>query len=431
MAPVPEPSQPGAGAPAPEPIAALVGDVFRREHARLVAGLLRVLGPARIELAEDVVQDALHRALRTWSIAGVPADPCAWLLSVARNRALDVLRSERVAREQHERLERWSAQPRARSEEEEDALQLLVACCHPALALDARVALTLKAACGFGVPEIARAFLSSEDAVAQRLLRAKRRLAEVEHFDVDAGAPLEPARRAAVLEALYLLFNEGWSATSGDEQVRGELVREALRLGRLLAARAAAPDLEALLSLQLFHAARLVARVRADGSAVTLARQDRGQWDRGLLAEAWARFERSCAGDELTPYHVEAAIAATHAAAPSYAATDWSGILEQYDVLARIAPSPVVALNRAVAVAKVHGIDAGLSALAAIGQHDGLDGRIGIHATRGLLLWHAGRRDEALAACRRALLAVANAPERALLQQRVAALERGEAPEPF
>ncbi|MBK7877070.1 MAG: sigma-70 family RNA polymerase sigma factor [Planctomycetes bacterium] len=420
-------------ADAPERVPELVEHLFRREHARLVAGLVRVLGPERLELAEDVVQDALHRALRTWSVAGIPDDPTAWLLTVARNRALDVARRERVARERAERLARWSAEPAARAEQDLDALHLVAACCHPALPIEARVALTLKTASGFGVAEIARALCTSEDAVAQRILRAKQRLAGLDHAAFDPEAPLEPARRAAVLEVLYLLFNEGHSATTGDAQVRGELVHEALRLGRLFARRPAdaTAELEALLALQLFLAARLPARVDAEGDVVTLARQDRARWDRALLAEAWTRFERACAGDELTSAHVEAAIAAAHAAAPSYAATDWRAILEQYDLLARLAPSPVVALNRAVALAKAHGIAAGLAELDRIAADELLELLFTYHATRGLFLWHAGRRGDALDACRRALAADGNAPERALVARRIESIERGDEPEPF
>lgn len=416
------------GAPA---VGALVEHLFRREYARLVAGLVRVLGPGRLDTAEEVVQEALARALRTWPHAGVPADPTAWLLSVARNRALDRARHEALAQETLAELGRWSA-AQAASEEEHDTLRLVFACCHPALAFEARVALTLKVACGLATREIARALLASEEAVAQRLLRAKARLAQPDITLDVPDAEGDPARLDAVLEVLYLLFNEGYATDSGTSAVRGELVHEALRLGELLAANPAtrAPRVEALLALMRFQGARLAARVDEHGATVPLGRQDRARWDRRWLALGWRHLERSAAG-EFTPYHVEAAIAAEHARAPSYAATDWAALAEHYETLSRLAPSPVVTLNRAVVLAKCHGPLRALAELEPLARAKELVDYLPLHTTLALLRWHAGDRGGAERALRRALALPCADPDRRLLAARLAALEAGAAPEDF
>lgn len=412
-------------------VGALVEHLFRREYARLVAGLLRVLGPGRLDTAEEVVQEALQRALRTWPHAGVPDDPTAWLLSVARNRALDRARHEALAQETLAELGRWRT-ARAAGEEEHDALRLVFACCHPALAFEARVALTLKVACGLATREIARALLASEEAVAQRLLRAKTRLAQSDITLEVPEAGDEPARLDAVLEVLYLLFNEGYASDSGASPVRTELVHEALRLGELLAANPAtrAPRLEALLALMRFQGARLGARVDAHGATLPLGRQDRTRWDRRWLAAGWRHFERAAAG-ALTPYHVEAAIAAEHARAPDYASTDWAALERHYDVLARLAPSPVVTLNRAVVLAKGHGPQRALAEVEPLTAAKELASYLPLYTTLALLRWHVDDRGGAARALRRALELPCAEADRRLLVGRLAALEAGAAAEDF
>ena len=414
------------------PVGPLVEHLFRREYARLVAGLVRVLGPGRLEAAEEVVQEALARALRTWPHAGVPDDPTAWLMRVARNRALDRARHEALAEETLGELGRWNAEEHE-SEGEHDALRLVFACCHPALAFEARVALTLKVACGLATREIARALLASEEAIAQRLLRAKARLAQSDITLEVPDADGAPARLDAVLEVVYLLFNEGYATDQGESPVRRELVHEALRLGELLARNPAtsAPRLEALLALMRFQGARLAARVDEAGATVPLGRQERARWDRQWLALGWRHFARAAAGTELTPYHVEAAIAAEHARAPSYAETDWRALAEHYETLARLAPSPVVTLNRAVVLAKLHGPLRALAELEPLLRARELAAYAPLHTTLALLRWHAGDRGGAERALRRALELPCPASDRRLLEGRLAALSQGAPPEDF
>jgi RNA polymerase sigma-70 factor (ECF subfamily) len=413
------------------PVGTLVEHLFRREYARLVAGLVRVLGPGRLETAEEVVQEALYRALRTWPIAGVPDDPCAWLLTVARNRALDRARHERLAEAKLVELGNLDAENE--SEQEHDALRLVFACCHPALAFESRVALTLKVACGLATREIARALLASEEAVAQRILRARSRLAQPDVVLDVPDAEGDPARFDAVLEVLYLLFNEGYATDSGASPVRAELVHEALRLGELLATNRAtdAPRLRALLALMRFQGARLAAREDEHGATVPLARQQRTKWDRRWLAQGWRHFERAAAGKELTPTHVEAAIAAEHARASSYEGTDWRTLARHYETLAGLAPSPVVTLNRAVVLAKLHGPLRALAEIEPLVRARELADYFPLHTTLGLLRWHAGDRAGAERGFRRALELPCSAADAKLLHARLAALAAGAPPEEF
>jgi len=432
-------------------VPALVDRLFREESARLVAGLARVFGPAHLELVEDVVQEALFKALRIWPYAGVPARPDAWLVRVARNLAIDALR--RGALEEHhleeqrtEEVRRWAdAQISGRAEADgaiaDDQLRLVFTCCHPSIPFDSRVALTLKASCGFGVREIARAFLADEPTIAQRLVRTKRRIREERiRLEVPDESGLD-ARLDAVLEVVYLVFNEGYAAHAGEDLVRADLVHEAVRLGELLAAAPVThrPRVDALLALMLFQGARIPARVDANGDVLTLAQQDRCLWNRSWLARGWKHFERSIDGAELTAYHVECAIAACHAQSPTYEATDWRAILDRYDQLVALTPSPIVRLNRTVAVAKVHGLDAGLAALdepgpAAVhepGDRSRLDGYHLLPATRGLFLWGRGDAPGAAQEFVRALELAPTAPERRLLERRLAAARAGLPAEPF
>ncbi|HEX2189088.1 MAG TPA: sigma-70 family RNA polymerase sigma factor [Longimicrobiaceae bacterium] len=401
--------------------------LFRREAGRLVSGLCRVFGPHNLELAEDVVQEALLRALREWPFRGVPDDPRAWLARTARNRALDLLRRDATLARKAPLLapeaEDGDAAPEAffGGELADDQLRMVFTCCHPAVPAEARVALTLKTVGGFGVPEIARACLAREATVAQRLVRAKRRIREAGvRFEVPAGAEL-PARLDSVLEAIYLTFSEGHAASSGPAALRADVCAEAVRLAELAAAHptVAGPRPHALAALLLLQAARLPARVDGDGDPVLLPRQDRSRWDARALARGLAHLERAAAGGVLSPYHLEAGIAAAHATAPSWEATDWPHVLRLYDALLALKPSPVAALNRAVALAMVDGPAAGLRAADAAACHPALAGFPLLHAVRGDLLARLGDRSAAAASFRRALSLPLSDPDRRLLERRL------------
>lgn len=409
---------------------ALVDHLFRHDYGRLVAALTRVLGPGRLELAEDAVQDAMVRAMRTWPFRGIPRDPLAWLGRVARNAAVDKLRHERAGQRLLDELAAGH-DPAAAPALADDSLRLFFLCCHPALGHESAVTLTLKTLGGLGVPEIAHALLLKQSTVHQRLVRAKERLRGVT-FDLPESAALEP-RLAAVLDVLYLIFNEGWSAHAGDELVRLELVQEAIRLARMLLQdpRTARPAVHALLGLMLLLVARLPARVDGEGELLTLARQGRALWDRTLLARGMHHFERSIAGDELTPFHVEASIASLHALAPDYAATDWQAILQRYDTLVALTGSPVARLNRAIAIAKVHGAQAALQEIERLEPEPALAAYHLLPSVRGMLLWTLGRHADAAAAFRAALPLAVTTAERALLERRIAASARGSPAEEF
>jgi RNA polymerase sigma factor (sigma-70 family) len=410
----------------------LVEHLFRRQAAQLVATLTRILGPARLELAEDAVQETLLKALRSWPYQGLPANPAGWLLTVARNTALDHLRRERNWRDKQAAiaaLQRPSPydDPQQASERlddslRDDQLRLMFVCCHPALSRDTRVALTLKTLGGFGVPEIARAFLTPETTIAQRLTRARRTLRTRNLPFVVPEAHELPARLDSVLDVIYLLFNEGYSASHGAELTRAELCTEAIRLLTLLAEQPVGdtPRVHALLALLLLQASRLPARTDADGNLLLLEEQDRARWDRELLLAGLRRLARSATGDELSAYHLEAGIAACHAVAPSYAATDWPRILEHYDDLLRLQPTPVAALNRAVALAMVRGPAAGAAELERIRGLPGLDSYYLLHVTAAEFARRLGHTEAALEHLRRAMAFDVTEPERRCLARRLA-----------
>jgi len=408
----------------------LVDDLFRREAGRMVATLTRLFSPARIDLAEDVVQEALVRALRVWSIEGVPANPRAWIVEVARNRALDLVRRDRAFAGKEDEVRRWASRraPDAAAgageadEPRDDEMRMIFVCCHDAIPREARVALTLKTLGGFSKAEIARAFLLSEDAVEQRLVRAKRLVRERGlRFELPGEVDL-PNRLDAVLEVLYLLFNEGYGAHRGGSLVRADLVREAIRLGSLLLETEATrpPKARALLALFLLQGARLGARTAPDGTLVLLAEQDRSAWDASMIALGLDQLRLAAAGDELSTYHLEAGIAACHAAASSAEATDWDRILSLYDLLAALAPSPIVALNRAVAVAMVRGAEEALREVDAIAPQEALARYYLLPATRGELLRRTGDLAAAARAYADALELAGTDPERRFLERRLA-----------
>jgi RNA polymerase sigma-70 factor (ECF subfamily) len=419
-----------------DPVWASVDLVFRRRHGELVAALTRIFGLAHLDLAEDVVHDAFVTALKRWPYTGVPDDPGAWILAVARNRALDVLRRRGRWRDRAPEVERSilaSDYGRARAyfaeEVEDDQLQLMFACCHPTLSRDAQVALTLKTVGGFGTDEIARAFLSRRATIAQRIVRAKRALRDRDAtLEVPVGDALA-SRRTAVLEALYLMFNEGYAALEGDRLVRADLCAEALRLTELLASHAllGGPSVHALAALFGFLIARESARVDEDGELVPLERQDRARWDRRSLARALRHLRQAGRGDALTPFHLQAEIASCHSLAPSWEATDWQRILDCYDALIDLDPSPIVALNRIVARAEVAGAEAALRELATFANAPELADYEARWAIEGDLLARLGRRDAAARAFSRAADCCRSGPVRRHLLRRAA--DAGAAPE--
>jgi RNA polymerase sigma-70 factor (ECF subfamily) len=419
-----------------------LGDhLFRRESGRMVAALTRIFGVHNLALAEDVVQDAFCRALEAWKARGVPDNPSAWLMATAKNRALDLIRRERTARTFAPEIGRlleseWTRAPLVEEAfavpaVRDETLRMIFSCCQPRLAEEVQVALILNILCGFGAGEIASAFLTSRDAVEKRISRGKRALAGSKRLFDLAAADFAP-RLSAVRRALYLLFNEGYHGASGETAVRRELCAEALRLARLLLEHpaAATPETHALAALLSLHAARLPARLDAAGDLSPLLDQDRSRWDARLLAQGLELLERSARGPELTTYHVEAAIAAAHAAAPSVAETDWGMIVSLYDRLLAIAPSPVVALNRAIAVAQRDGPEPGLAELRAIADRDRLARYPFYPAALGELELRVGRREAAREHFEAALALARNPTERRFLGKRLDACGHHAAREP-
>ena len=400
----------------------------------MVAALTRIFGVHNLTLAEDVVQDAFCRALDVWKVRGLPENPSAWLMATAKNRALDVLRRQRTARtfapERGRLLEsEWTiapvveeafAAPAIRDEQ----LRMMFSCCHPRLAEPVQVALVLNILCGFGAGEIASAFLAGRAATEKRIARGKKILASSRRL-FDLGEAEFSSRLSAVRRALYLLFNEGYHGASARSAVRAELCQEAMRLTALLRGHppAATPETTALAALMSLHAARLPARVDSADDLRPLLDQDRSRWDTRLVQEGLALLERSATGDEVTAYHVEAAIAAAHAAAPSVAATDWEQVVSLYDRLMAIAPSPVVALNRAIAVAERDGAERGIAELEAIEGRDRLEGYPFYPAALGELELRRGDRKRARKHFAAALAAARNPTERRFLEKRVRACD--------
>jgi RNA polymerase sigma-70 factor, ECF subfamily len=385
----------------------------------MVAALVRIFGPRHLQLAEDVVQDALLRALEQWPHRGVPANPTAWLIEVAKNRALDALRRESSLAEKTDELVRvFSGGGAALGDEMDDQLAMMFLACHPQIPRDSRVTLTLKIVCGFGAGEIARAFLLQEAAAAQRIVRAKRLVRDRDlSFELPSGAALAE-RRESVLETVYLMFNEGYSRGLTD------LIEESIRLARLVADHpaAGAPEADALLALTLLQSARVASRVDASGDLFLLDEQDRTQWDRSRIAEGLLRLDRSARGTVMSTYHVQAGIAAAHATAPDFASTDWAYIADLYDQLYELNPSPVVALNRAVAISFWKGAEEGLRAIATIEGHTALARYYLLPATLARLWLDAGDPARAAFYYSRALACDCSATERRFLEKQLARL---------
>jgi RNA polymerase sigma factor (sigma-70 family) len=403
--------------------------LFRRESGRMVAALTRIFGPHNLALAEDVVQDAFNRALEVWKVRGIPDNPSGWLMATAKHRALDVIRRERTARtfgpEMGRQLEsEWTAAPSvaeafAEHTIRDEQLRMMFSCCHPALNEQVQVALILNILCGFGAGEIAQAFLSRRAAVEKRITRGKKSLAEARRLfdltDAEFGQ-----RLSAVRCALYLLFNEGYHG-SGTSPVRLELCGEAIRLTELLREHpaAATPVTHALAALMYLHAARLPTRVDPGGDLHSLGEQDRAGWDPRMLAAGLALLEQSASGTEVSPYHIEAAIAAAHASAPRVDETDWDAIVALYDRLMALAPSPVVALNRAIAIGERDGPDRGMEALRGIPESERLSHYPFYPAAMAEMALRKGDRPAARAHFEAAIGVARNPAERRFLKKRL------------
>ena len=414
-------------------VKAAVDAAFRDEWGRVVATLIRVTGDW--DLAEEVAQDAFAMALQRWPADGGPRRPGAWLTTAARNRAIDVLRRRTVGAAKLREVAALSVEPDSGSAFQpetdhsgvpDDRLRLMFTCCHPALSLEARVALTLRTLAGLTTAEIARAFLASEATMAKRLVRAKQKIAKAGIPYRVPPAQLLPERLPGVLGVLYLLFNEGYSASAGADLIRQALSAEAIRLGRVLdRLMPSEPEVSGLLALMLMHDARRAARLDADGEIVTLEDQDRGEWDAAEVSEGVAVLEAALQRGRPGPYQVQAAIAACHVTAARAADTDWVQIARLYGQLARFLPTPVVELNRAVAVGMADGPEAGLSLVSALEASGQLTGYHLLPATKADMYRRLGRADEAAACYRQALELASTDAERRYLGRRLAEISSG------
>ena len=412
----------------PEQIRELLGSLYRAESARILATLIRLLGD--FDLAEEAMHEAFAAALSVWPASGVPGKLRPWLISTARFKAIDALRRRARSDSSQEELARH-LEPQGSSAEtpseddtfEDDRLRLIFTCCHPSLAPDARLALTLREVCGLTTEEIAKAFLTTPRTLAQRIVRAKAKIREIP-IPYEVPTPQElPERLGAVLHVVYLVFNEGYSAASGAEVTRAELTGEAIRLGRLLAELQPEPEVLGLLGLMLLHESRRAARTSATGELILLENQDRALWNREQIAEGLALVEKAVISQRFGPYTLQAAIAAVHAEAESIALTDWRKIVALYDRLARIQPSPVVQLNRAVAVAMCDGPEAGLTLIDALLERGELADYYLAHSARADMYRRLGRTSEARSSYEKALALTQQEPERQFLQERIRQLD--------
>jgi RNA polymerase sigma factor (sigma-70 family) len=374
-------------------VSQVVEHLFRHEAGKMVAVLTRIFGVEHLTLSEDVVQEALIRAMQTWPFYGVPKSPAAWIMRASRNLALDAVRRQKIFREKESEIVALMERPTLAPDEavfgeneiKDDHLRMIFICCHPLVPEEAQVALALNTLCGFSVPEIASAFLTTEAAIAKRLTRAKQKIGEAKiPFEIPSGEELA-SRLDSVLQTLYLMFNEGYKASSGEKLVREDVCCEAIRLTSVLTEHSAGsqPRAHALLALMLLNGARIQTRLDLDGNLLRLKEQDRSQWDQGMIARGMAHFTQSAVGSNLTEYHLQAGIAACHCAAANYESTNWEQILSLYDRLIELNDSPVFALNRAIVVANLRGPAAGLAAVAAIKGRDKLKSYYLLYAVLG------------------------------------------------
>jgi RNA polymerase sigma-70 factor (ECF subfamily) len=417
----------------PPGVSQVVEHLFRHEAGKMVAILTGIFGIEHLTLAEDVVQETLARALQTWPFYGVPKNPAAWIMRASRNLAVDVVRRQKVFRDKEAELirlmEREGPTPDAaifpEPEITDDTLRMMFVCCHPSIPAEAQVALALKTLCGFSVTEIARAFLTTDAAIAKRLTRAKQKIREARiPFEIPVGEELGP-RLDGVLPSLYLLFNEGYKASIGEKLVREELCHEAIRLTSLLAEHPAGdqPRTHALLALMLLNCARIPARMDGEGNLLLLQEQDRSTWRQPMIARGLFHLTQSAAGNELTPFHLQAGIAACHCAAKDYASTDWPRILSLYDHLIEFDDSPVVALNRAVALAEVRGPQAGIEAVNTIQNLQSLESYYLLHAVLGEFESRLNHARAAAGHFRKSLQLAEIKSEQAFLAKRLQACE--------
>jgi RNA polymerase sigma factor (sigma-70 family) len=415
-------------------ISRLTEHLFRLEAGKLVSVLTGVFGIDHLQLAEDVVQEALVRAFRTWPYYGIPKNPAAWITQTAKNLAYDLLRREKLFREKQTEIavsvEQWSGDsvtdesPLFDTEIKDDRLRLIFACCHPLIPQEAQTALALKTLCGFSAAEIAKAFLTTEAAIAKRLTRTRQKIRELRiPFEIPSGEEFS-VRLNGVLQTLYLLFNEGYKASSGENLVREDLCHEGIRLATLLAEHPLAnqPRTHALVALMLLNAARLPARVDTEGNILRLKEQERSKWSRPMIERGIIHLGQAATGDELSEYHIQAGIAACHCMAEDYQSTDWSRILSLYDQWSKMNNSPVVALNRAVAVANVNGPGAGIEAVEAIQNRGELDSYYLLYAVLGEFEAQLHRLEAAVAHFRKALQLTEVKSERVFLSEKVRAL---------
>ncbi|RUO29262.1 RNA polymerase subunit sigma-24 [Aliidiomarina sedimenti] len=403
-------------------IPSYVDALYRQQSGRVLATLIRLLGS--FEAAEEALQEAFSAALKQWPRDGIPEKPRAWLISTGRFKAIDRIRQQ----QRHQQLLRQNGDdarvtPALDLEEtdyiEDDSLRLMFTCCHPALSEHARVALTLREICGLTTEAVASAFLTQPSTLAQRIVRAKRKIKDANiPYEVPQGAALT-ARLDAVLQVIYLVFNEGYSASTGNRLQRPDLMAEAIRLGRLVANLLDEPEVKGLLSLMLFQASRRRARTDHNGDLIRLHDQDRRLWDQGMINEADELVKVALASGRVGPYSLQAAIAGVHATAANAEATDWDEILGLYNVLLRIQDTPVIRLNRSVAIAKTRGVEAALAEIEQLMQSGDLDGYHLLHATRGHYLEQLKRDDDALSCYREALKNTQQSSEQQFLRQRI------------
>jgi RNA polymerase sigma-70 factor (ECF subfamily) len=412
--------------PEPEQLSRTIETLYRSESGRVLATLVRLLGD--LDLAEEAMHEAFAAALEFWSQTGIPDKPRPWLISTARFKAIDVIRRrarfDGAQRDLVAHMEsRVTDAPGGNEEIEDDRLRLIFTCCHPALPPEGQIALTLREVCGLTTEEIARAFLVTPATLAQRIVRAKAKIRETP-IPYEVPTPQElPERLDAVLQVVYLVFNEGYSAAAGAEVTRAEITGEAIRLGRLLAGLQPEPEVNGLLALMLLQESRRAARTSPAGELILLEHQDRALWNREQIAEGVGLVEKALSSRRFGPYTLQAAIAAVHAEAESTAATDWRQIVALYNQLVRIQPSPVAFLNRAVAIAMCDGPEAGLKHIDAVLEHGELANYYLAHSARAELYRRLGRTAEARASYERALALTQQEPERQFLQERIRQLK--------